>query len=1201
MCKFLFVCCLLFCLPPCYAEKAERPQELRLFSRETLSPLQFELSDNDWRWLGVKRDIKVAVYAPDNPPFNLVPEPGTFEGLSADYILMVSRYLGLRTQILRYSTRAEALMGLQKGDTDILVDDAAQPNTKESGLLNSIPFIPDQPALVSRDAILSRTAKTAPGLRIALQTDYLSDEWVTHHYPGAQITRYPSSQKALSSVAFGENDYFIGNLAVTSFLIERNYANILSVADVFSPRDIGPHFIFREKDVVLQRGVDAVLRAIPAVQHKVIFHQWSQGSDLWQYQSQLQLTEREKRWLAQHHDLRVVFNPLYAPFTMFSNNEKFQGISADILRLIHLRTGLNFKAVESHSVADMFDMVDQGEGDFIAAMSFSEARDKKLLFTRPYITPPFVLVVRAGITAPQSIESVHTLAITPGNMLRSWLETHYPDIKLIEVENASVALHLVNEGQAEGAVNNLISANYMIERYFRGKLSVSSHLGDEPARISFAVKRNAPELYSILNKALADIPPRDMSTIVNKWKGAPDVRIDTWLVYRSQFYWLVGVFAILVLTSLVWNYCLRREIRMRKDAQKIMQEQATFRETLFNGTPVPVYVVDRNGHILNHNQAWDTFFQQQMDSQSRLPLTSREHPLAEIYPTLQQMLQAPEKLIQHPERYTINNGIEDRVIIHQAVPFNDLLGKTAGLICSWQDITEHEYLMEALTTARERAEQANRTKSTFLATMSHEIRTPISAIIGLLELAVTNKNSAKADSDSIRVAYESAQSLMGLIGDILDMAKIESGKLELSPEWVPVSEIAAPVVRVFNGLARQKGLVLNCHVDILHPDEILIDPMRLRQVLSNLISNAIKFTPQGSVDVHVSCFPNPAQQVILVLVVTDTGIGIDQEDQERLFTPYAQSMAGKKQNGAGLGLSICQQLVNMMGGTITLHSQPQRGTRITVQIPVSHRHHIPERLETRCEEINSIQPLNILTVDDHPANRLLLTRQLSRLGHYVIEAENGAKALQVWRENDVDLVITDCSMPIMDGFMLSRLIRKEQTRPLTILGLTANAQPEERARCLEAGMDDCLFKPLRLPQLEVLLRKVPRRSHAQTEKAASLERLVDLPALYQLAQNDTALLKTLLCTTRDENQRDLQQAQQLAGVEDWLALARCLHRLAGAAQIIGAVDAEESCRALELYCAAEPEAAQVKEQLEQVIIDVTQLNIAIDAFLVIDA
>lgn len=1195
LCLFLLLCQM-------GVSHAEDPQLVRLFSRETVTPLKFTLSDSDWRWLGEKRRVIIATYAPENPPFSLIPEAGTFEGVSADYTLLVLRYLGLRFRVFHYPSRDAALEGLKAGKADILLDDDGGILEPQQGLTSSIPYMPDHPALISRETAMSKPMLLTPEPHIALVRGYLSDAWVANHYPNAKITRYASPQSALSSVAFGENDYFIGNLTTASFLIERNYATTLSIADIFPQEETGPRFTLRAQDTMLLSSINTVLQAITPAQHKVIFRHWSQGPNLWLFQSHLPLTEREQSWLAQHNELRVVINPLYAPFTLFNTQHQFHGIAADILRLIHLRTGLNFKAVEADSVTGMFDMVKGHRGDFIAAMSYSPSRDEQLLFTRPYVLPPFVLVVRDRLTAPKALTEDMKVAVTPDNALRGWLKQQYPSITLIDAENASVAMQMVNEGKADGAVNNLIGARYLIDRYFRGELKVATRLGEVPARVGFAVGRDQPELYSILNKALADIPPRDISMIANKWQGTPDVKLDTWTVYRTQFYWLAGIFAVLVITSLVWNYYLHREIRLRKEAQAKLQEQASFRETLFNGTPVPEYVVDAQGNLINYNPAWALFFTQGGEKLSQLPLSSPQHPLAAIFHDIKPLFANAESQVSSPQHYQVYNGAEQRTIVHQAVPYTDNAGAVAGLIGSWQDITEHEQLLGALSIARERAEQANRTKSTFLATMSHEIRTPISAIIGLLELVVTTPGAQRgeAEKDSIRVAYESALSLMGLIGDILDLAKIESGKLELTPEWIPVETLALPVVQVFDGLARQKGLALECRVEALHPDEIYLDPMRLRQVLSNLVSNAIKFTEQGTVSIQIQCLQSSETQALLTLTVTDTGVGIADEEQADIFMPYVQSESGKQQRGTGLGLAICSQLTAMMQGTIELHSHMGRGTRIRVAIPVEHRQHHPSVQYIQQEYLSLNWPLRILAVDDHPVNRLLLNRQLTRLGHYVIEAENGEQALQLWQERDVELVITDCSMPIMDGLELTRQLRRMQRKPLTILGLTANAQPEERIRCMAAGMDDCLFKPLRLSQLDMLLRRIPRQqAPVEEKKGASLAELVNLPALQELAQQDKNLLVILLRTTWEENTRDMQQSRQLLSQEAWPALVTCLHRLAGAAQIIGAVEAEACCRELEKYCetASAPDKEQVERELIQALHALEKLNRAIEIFI----
>ncbi|NIF47410.1 transporter substrate-binding domain-containing protein [Enterobacter sp. Ap-1006] len=1197
--RALLLCCFLLSLP-LGVLRAEEPKSMTLHSRETVAPLKFTLSDSDWRWLGEKRLVNIAIYQPATPPFNISPDEQTYEGISADYVLLVMRYLGVRFQILNYASRDAALDAVRQGKVDMLVDDGTGQITAPQGLAYSQPFIPDRPVLVSRQADITAPVTLSKGARIAVAENCQCEAWVKQRYPGTRVTVFPTAPNGMSSVAFGENDYYIGGFTLSSFLIERNFINTLSIVDILPDRSNGARFIFKQDNSVLMRAVNTVLGALTPVEHKVIFRHWSQGPNLWLFESTLPLSERETQWLAQNKDLRVVINPLDAPFTQLNARQEFQGIAADVLRLIHLRTGLNFTAVTADNMPDMLGAVAKHRASLFAAVSFSQDRDKQLLLTRPYVQPEFVLVVKESPAAPANISGAKTVAITPDNVLRGQLEKQYPQVRFIDAKSASVAMKMVADGKADGAVHNLIGARYMIENVFPGQLKIAARVADKPALIGFAVGRDSPELYSILNKALADIPPRDISLIVNKWQTTPNVKLNTWSEYRHEFYWLAAIFSALVLTSLVWVYYLQRANRSRKEAQARLQEQATFLATLFNGTAVPVYVIGRDGRIINSNAAFARFFDLMPGNLLQQPLSEDKHPLAAVWQQLEPGLDSPEGLAASPQRFLVNNGAEARAILHQAVAFRDKNQRIAGLICSWQDMTEHDRLLMETSCSREQAEQANRSKSTFLATMSHEIRTPIAAIIGLLELAVTSKGPRENEAEAVRVAYESAQSLLGLIGDILDMAKIESGKLELTPEWVRFDSLAAPIVRVFEGLARQKGLQLSCHVDPLHPDEIWIDPMRLRQILSNLVSNAIKFTPQGSVAVQVSC-PADGGQGQLVFSVSDTGIGIPQPEQATIFDPYVQSEEGKKQSGTGLGLAICQQLVTMMGGTITLHSQAGKGTRIEVCVPVNYRDGEEVQAGENEAQASVLPPLNILTVDDHPANRLLLKQQLLRLGHRVTEAENGAQALELYQAGEFELVITDCSMPVMDGLELTHRLRAGPGSPLVILGLTANAQPEERKRCIAAGMDDCLFKPLRLPQLEAVLNRIPRQETSAQAEALELEILVDLPALRALASHDAELLRGLLKATYDENQRDAGRARQQLEQGDLEGLAQSLHRLAGSTRIVGANDVAEACHALEQRCAKEPEREAINAGFEDVTQKLSALNRAIARFIGIEA
>lgn len=1078
-------CCAVLMLNNVAAQPAGR---LHLLSQENYQPKAFTLDDGDWRWLGNKREIEVAVWRPEIPPLSLYTGQGRYEGMIADYLQLIAQYLSLRVRIHEYPTREAALAALGNGDVDILADPSGKAAPPHNNLIASANFISDHPVLVHRKTRAGEVFSYRPGMTLAIARWYVDDSWIEENFPGVSIVHYDTDEQALSSVAFEGNDFYIGNLVTTSWLLERNYAHFLAFQQVYPERDTGSHFVMRKDDVQLQRVVDRVLESIPRSQIQVILQKWSERANLWRVSKQVEFTDAEEQWLARHARVNVSVNAFYAPFSMIDANGNFYGVTADILRLIRLRTGLHFEPVSADSTSAMERQIAHKDVAFIGALSYSEDRNQDLLFSRAYFNSPFVLVTRTDSPRPTTLAAGTRVAVVAKNSLIADLRQRHPGIRIIETANASIALQMVDNGNADVAVHTLFGASYMIDRYFRDRLQIGGRVGNQMAGIGFAVARDQPELLSILNKTLENISPADINSIIDKWQLRPDVRMDTWELYKTQFWLVFSVAGIIILTSVMWIYYLRREVRARRVAQQDLQSQ------------------------LEHN----------------------------------------------------------------------------------------ETLTHALSEARERAEQANRAKSTFLATMSHEIRTPVSAIIGLLELAVKTNVTQGEEEDPVKVAWESAQTLMGLIGDILDMARIESGRLELAPEWVRSTELLPPIVRVFEGLARQKSLRLRCTLPAQLPYQLFIDPLRFRQVLSNLVSNAIKFTGHGSINVDMTLETDKTSGAgLLTIRVIDTGRGISPEEQEDIFDPWVQAKNGHAQSGSGLGLAICSQLVKMMSGEISMSSRLGQGTEVCFTVPVKQSHVRPEvELNSRGEPEVPHQPLRILAVDDHPANRMLLRRQLTHLGHQVTEARDGEEGWQTWQQGSFDVVITDCSMPGMDGLQLTRLIRQHALVPVLILGLTANAWPEERTRCLAAGMDDCLFKPLQLPQLQSLLSKVIKDLPAAALPVGSLCSLLNYQKLLSLSHDDPSLLNELLGMTLQTNKEDLAQAEDLVSLQDWPELARCIHRIAGAVQICGAGRAEAACRALESACReASPDGENRLVHWRQVSEAVTELNDAIASWL----
>ncbi|WP_082333904.1 CHASE domain-containing protein [Pseudomonas syringae] len=499
-------------------------------------------------------------------------------------------------------------------------------------------------------------------------------------------------------------------------------------------------------------------------------------------------------------------------------------------------------------------------------------------------------------------------------------------------------------------------------------------------------------------------------------------------------------------------------------------------------------------------------------------------------------------------------------------PIRTADGELIGHLGIAQDITERLHHSAELHAAKSSAEAANAAKSLFLANMSHEIRTPMNAVIGMLELALKRADHGELDRSAIEVAYSSANDLLDLIGDILDIARIESGRLSLNPERANLRRLVEAVLRVFDGLARQKDLELVLELDSRINADVLIDPLRFKQILSNLVSNAIKFTPMGRIKVVLLAAESPDPQLLhLHITVQDSGIGISVEDQQRLFEPFAQAdnTGQMARTGAGLGLVICRSLCMMMGGNLSLDSTPGHGTRISMNLVLTTLEPLTGQPVVAQPAAVVHQTLRILIVDDHPANRLLLCQQLRFLGHHCEMAENGAQGLDRWKNDAFDLVVADCNMPIMNGYDMTAAIREQERacerQRCPVWGFTANAQPDEIERCRAAGMDDCLFKPISLSMLSERLTAI-----APLAPARALP--FSLDSVSNLTGDRPEMVERLLAQLLHSNHEDRLLLARLMPENNRQKTRDLAHRIKGAARIITASRVVDACDALELAC-----------------------------------
>ncbi|MCU1733024.1 MULTISPECIES: transporter substrate-binding domain-containing protein [unclassified Pseudomonas] len=1182
--------------------KAETPN---LLARSSLDDnLRLDLNDNDRHWLWARRTLWLGVSRPDRVPFDITATGRDYEGLTADYAGLLGELLDVQIRVRRYGSRAEAISALQRGDIDLLgtvsADEAAR-----SRLLLSRAYVENQPVLATRSDDGGSPDSGRPGVRLAMREGYLSEDRAHELFPNARLAFYPSLLNALGAVAFGQADLFLGDALGAQYLLHKNY---LAHLQLF-PTELleGGHYGFavNSDNLRLKRLVNQALERISEQARRAILRRWSGGATSFAARGQLDFTDAEREWLRQHPRLTVAIDEQFLPVSYLDDQNVFRGISADLLERIAQRTGLAFDIVAGGGFDDMAQRLEVQQVDLVAALPFSRGRQEQVGFSRSYLSNSLVLVTRDNDRYLDSLDDLagKRLALVQGSVLEDYMRERHPQVQVLWSSGPQQALERVASGEAQAAVTSLIGARYSIARQFRGQLSIRAALPVPAVHFAFGTRRGARELLSIMNKALLSIAPQEMDELTNRWRNEVIVVDSYWQKYRGMILQGFLMALILLLLAMYWIRSLRRQVHKRLQAEQALNDQLEFMHVMIDGTPHPIYVRDHEGCLLTCNASY-----------LRALNVERDAVIGQPVP---EWLIGADQARRYRESYrrVIAQGasvVEDRelllagerlIIYHWMLPYRASDGRVAGVIGGWVDISERQQLYDALQLAKDEAEAANQAKTTFLATMSHEIRTPTNALLGMLELALRKAEEGVLDRLAIEVASGAARGLLDLVGDILDITRIESGHLELVPQQVDLCREVESTVRMFEAQARQKRLHLALDMDSHCSVQVLVDPVRFKQVLSNLISNAIKFTHEGEVCVTLALDVD-RERVGLCLSVEDTGVGIPPDEMALLGSPFRQASNNQQSArcSSGLGLSISHTLCAMMGGDMLLDSTLGVGTRARINLDLP-RLTPSEAVLASLPQLpaRSDAPLDILVVDDYPANRLLLQQQLSFLGHRVVTATNGDEGLRTWLRQRFDVLITDCNMPGLNGYALARAVREDERRKgkvsILLLGCTANAQPTERKRCIEAGMDDCLFKPLNLKDLAGKLASgepglVPDAGEGELKPGNGL----DLSSLHKITGGDPTAIKALLQDLLTSNREDLEKLAYLHGEGDLGGLADLVHRIKGGGRIIKARRLLHACENLEKACQDSAPAERIDPLVDDLRQAVTALTQRLELF-----
>lgn len=785
--------------------------------------------------------------------------------------------------------------------------------------------------------------------------------------------------------------------------------------------------------------------------------------------------------------IRVVMDDNYPPFIFKAPDGKLQGILVDQWWLWEKKTGVHVQ-LEAMDWAVAQQRMQSGAFDVIDTMFKTEARSQLYDFSKPYQKIDQPIYFKREISGIKDVASLKgfTVAVKEGGAVIGFLKQHGVD-SLVTYPSYEAIIRAAKDGKVA-----VFSADQPPAAYWLHKLGIEGRFNQtEPLTTGMfhrAVKKGDSATLRLVEQGFAAITPAEYKQIEDAWYGLP-------VAAGTNYAWLwlvVGGVVLVALLLLFWNWGLRRMVARR--TRESLASEAKYRELVQCADSI-ILRWKRDGTIIFMNDyALQFFGYSEAELLGKSVFDSIVSESQQDGRNLHEMLQA---IFDDVEQYRVNlnqNIRKDGSLVWVSWnnrPIYGERGQVLEMLSVGSDITARIAAEEALrhnqqelVQARHAAESANEAKSLFLANMSHEIRTPLNAIIGINSLLVERLDAGEL-KELARDSMAAANNLLDIISDVLDISKIESGKLEIVTVPFDPRMLLNQLDRMFGAIVREKGLRFEVSLAANLSGLLVSDPARIQQIGVNLLSNALKFTEQGAIRLRLSGNSIDDTTMQLDLMVSDSGKGIMSENLERVFTPFVQEdlSTTRKFGGTGLGLSISRHLAEMLGGTIKVESRLGEGSIFTCSIPcrISTREASERDSAARDEAQALCRRLRILVAEDSVVNCKMMEAILRMEGHRVRFADTGRKAVEAWRQESFDLILMDIQMPEMDGMQATAIIRAteaERGGHIPIIALTAYAMSGDKQRFLDAGMDAYLPKPITTEQLRRLLWEYGREEQA---------------------------------------------------------------------------------------------------------------------------